>query len=236
MKSKKLAIVFSLFAASAGANRFYLGQNNRGWVVLGIWWVLFPGLWYLAIKENLYLNHFIFMLLLFALPILFHLFETGRYLVTSAESFKSQDKSVRNTLPLTFASIFIVVVLISGELKLLAGAGSVDITKTEASVQLKASEMSAEYRADEIAFRKKYDNKVLQIEGTVAILPGEDLETGAKFVELVGDSSDVFGIKCFFKKENSGNVDEILAGDRIVVKGECSGNSLQNSQVMEIIH
>ena len=56
MKSKKISLLLSLLGASAGADRFYLGQNTAGWVTLLTFWVLIPGAVYGLIKLNLFPN------------------------------------------------------------------------------------------------------------------------------------------------------------------------------------
>ncbi len=236
MKSKKLTLTLAIFAGSSGADKFYLGQNTAGWSTLLAFWVLLPGFVYAVVKFNLVANWEPFFLGRFAIPIMFHLFAAGRYMVMSDEKFKSQDVSKSKTFPLTIASIALAIALIIVGNRFLNSAKTVDITKADVSVTLSAEQMSKEYRNDEVAYRKNYDNKILQVEGTVSISPGEDLETQTKYLELMGNGNDVFGIKCFFKKENSSNVDQIRAGDKIIVNGECSGNILNNCIVIKIIH
>jgi tRNA_anti-like/TM2 domain len=232
MKSKKRSLLLSLLGGSAGADRFYLGQNTAGWVTLLTFWVLIPGAVFAIIKFNLFPNWEPFMLGRFALPIVFHLYETGRYMVISDEKFMSQDVSKSKTFILTIASFIIAGLLIVGGNRLLNGAKMVDIITAEVSVTLSAEKMSQEFRLDEEAYRKKYDNKVLQVEGIVSET-GNDFETGTYFA-LKGLNNDPFGIKCYFLEQNIADANKVKIGDKVIMKGVANGNKLENCKVISI--
>lgn len=232
MKSKKLALILAIFTGSSGADRFYLGQNNAGWATLLGFWAVLPALIFAIIKFNIFPNWEPFLLTRFALPIVFHLYAGGRYMVMNDAQFKSQDVSKSKTFFLSIASLVIAVGLIIAGNKLLSSARIIDITKADVEVNLSAEQMSGEFRADEIAYRKKYDNRVLQLEGTVAET-GNDFEQGQYFA-LKGLNNDPFGIKCYFAKENSAGADMVKIGDEIVIKGVCDGNKLENCLLLSI--
>lgn len=232
MKSKKLTLTLSLFFGSAGTDRFYLGQNTAGWLTLLIFWVLLPGVDYYIIQFNVVPNWKPFLLARFALPIMYHLVATGRYLVMSDEKFKSQDHSKGKTFLLTLVSIICAAVLIAGANKLLDNAQVIDITKADAEVVLSAENLSGDFRKDEDAYRKKYDNRVLQIEGVITET-GNDFEQGAYFA-LKGLNNDPFGIKCFFVEANIGDTQMVKMGDSIVIKGVCNGNKLENCKLISV--
>ena len=232
MKSKKISLLLSLLGASAGADRFYLGQNTAGWVTLLTFWVLIPGAVYGIIKFNLFPNWEPFMLGRFALPIVFHLYETGRYMVISDEKFMSQDVSKSKTFPLTIASFLIAALLIVGGSRLLKSAIVVDIDDAEISDVLSAEKMSQEFRSNEDLYRKKYDNNPLQVEGIVSET-GVDLADGNYFA-LTGLINDPFGIKCYFNNEHSADADKVKIGDKVIMKGVANGNKLENCKVISI--
>lgn len=234
MKSKPLVVALSFFLGSTGVHRFYLGQNQNGWTTLIVWWTVLPALIYAIIRFNLFPNWEPFLAARIALPAIYQLFEAGRFALMNQERFKSQDKSLRNTIPLTAFSMILFFAMYVGGTKLIESVKHVDIRKTDAEVVLSSAEMSSEFRKDEVAYRKKYDNKILQIEGTVMLPPGEDFETQTTYLELGGAQNDAFGIKCFFLKENSKGVSQINAGDNVTVKGECNGNILDNCLVIKI--
>lgn len=232
MKSKKIALILALTGGSAGADRFYLGQNNAGWLTLLGFWAVLPGAIFGIIKFNVFPNWEPFLLARFTLPIVFHLVATGRYMVISDEKFMSQDVSKSKTFILTIASFIIAGLLIVGGNRLLNGAKMVDIINAEVSVTLSAEKMSQEFRLDEEAYRKKYDNKVLQVAGIVSET-GNDFEVGPYFA-LQGLNNDPFGIKCYFLKENIGDAELAKMGDKIEIKGLANGNKLENCKVISV--
>jgi len=232
MKSKKTSIILALLGGSAGADRFYLGQNTAGWVTLLTFWLLIPGAVFGIIKFNLVPNWEPFMLGRFALPIVFHLYETGRYMVMSDQRFMSQDESKSKTFPLTIASFVISALLIVGGSRMLKSAMVVDIVEADVSAVLSAETMSQEFRTDEEVYRKKYDNLVLQIEGVVSET-GNDFESGSYFA-LKGLNNDPFGIKCYFLEQNVADANLVKIGDKIIMKGVANGNKLENCKVISI--
>ncbi len=232
MKSKKGTILLALFTGSSGSDRFYQGQNYAGLLILLCFWVILPGLIFYIIKFNVVPNWEPFLLAQFALPILFHLFAAGRYLVMSEEKFKSQDVSKGKTFLLTIASILLTALLIIGGNKLLSSAQKVDITKEDPSMVLSAEQLSGDFRKNEDAFRSKYDNQVIQIEGVV-VETGNDFEQGAYFA-LRGLNNDPFGIKCYFESQNGADATMVKSGDQVVIKGVCNGNKLENSKLISV--
>lgn len=233
MKSKPLVVALSFFAGSTGAHRFYLGQNQNGWTTLLIWWLALPAIIYAIIRFNLFPNWEPFLAARIALPAAYQIFEAIRFGLMKGEKFKSQDKSLRNTIPLTFMSLVLFLGFYIGGTKLIDSVKHVDINRVDADVIFSSAEMSAEFRKDEEAYRKKYDNKILQIEGTAMLDAGVDLATETFYLELGGAQNDAFGIKCFFLQENNAGVANIKAGDYVVVKGECKGNILENCKIIE---
>ena len=236
MKSRKIAILWSLVGGSAGADRFYLGQNTAGWSTLFTFWAILPGVFYGVMKFHLVQNWAMLNILFFAIPILYHMVAIGRYLIMSDTKFKSQDKSKSKTIFLALGSILIAAVLCVTGSKMMATVQTVDITTTSATLQVTSIQLSKEFRDNESAYRKKYDNRVIEVKGAISNPPGFDLETGTSYIELSGENSDVFGIKCYFLKENSANINEIQKGDLVVVKGQCIGNKLNNCLVTDIEH
>lgn len=217
---------------SAGADRFYLGQNTAGWVTLLTFWLLIPGAVFAVIKFNLVPNWEPFMLGRFALPIVFHLYETGRYMVMNDQRFMSQDESKSKTFPLTIAAFVISALLIVGGSRMLKSAMVVDIVSADVSAVLSAETMSQEFRSNEEVYRKKYDNLVLQIEGVVSET-GNDFEAGSYFA-LKGLNNDPFGIKCYFLEQNVADASLVKLGDKIVMKGVANGNKLENCKIISI--
>lgn len=231
MRSKKVTLTLALFGGSTGADRFYLGQNTAGWLTILLCWLVLPGAVYGIMRYNLYPNWEPFLLARYALPILFHVFATGRYLIMSEESFMSQNVKKSNTFPMVLLSFVITAILIVGSSRLLQTVQIVDIDKAEVQAVLSAETMSQEFRNDEDAYRKKYDNKTLQIEGVV-VETGNDFELGTYFA-LRGKDGDPFGIKCFFLGDHLKEAEQVVMGDKVTMKGIANGNKLENCTLLE---
>ncbi|HMX05288.1 MAG TPA: TM2 domain-containing protein, partial [Chitinophagales bacterium] len=138
MRSKKVTLTLALFGGSTGADRFYLGQNTAGWLTILLCWLVLPGAVYGIMRYNLYPNWEPFLLARYALPILFHVFATGRYLIMSEESFMSQNVKKSNTFPMVLLSFVITAILIVGSSRLLQTVQIVDIDKAEVEAVLSA--------------------------------------------------------------------------------------------------
>ncbi|HMZ88458.1 MAG TPA: NINE protein [Chitinophagales bacterium] len=231
MRSKKVTLTLALFGGSTGADRFYLGQNTAGWLTILLCWLVLPGAVYGIMRYNLYPNWEPFLLARYALPILFHVFATGRYLIMSEESFMSQNVKKSNTFPMVLLSFVITAILIVGSSRLLQTVQIVDIDKAEVEAVLSAEMMSQEFRNDEEAYRKEYDNKTLQIEGVV-VETGNDFELGTYFA-LRGKDGDPFGIKCYFLGDHLKEAEQVVMGDKVTMKGIANGNKLENCTLLE---
>lgn len=231
MRSKKVTLSLALLGGSAGADRFYLGQNAAGWLTMLVCWLVLPGAVYGIIRYNLYPNWEPFLLSRYALPILFHVVAAGRYLIMSEESFMSQNVKKSNTFPMVLVGFVVTAFLIVGSSRLLSTVQIVDIDKAEVEAILSAEMMSQEFRIDENAYRKKYDNKTLLIEGEV-VETGNDFELGTYFA-LKGKDGDPFGIKCFFLGEHLKEAEMVVMGDKVTIKGIANGNKLENCTLTE---
>jgi hypothetical protein len=232
MRSKKVTLSLALLGGSAGADRFYMGQNIAGWLTVLVCWVVLPGAVYAVIRYNLYPNWEPFLLSRYALPILFHVVAAGRYLIMSEESFMSQNVKKSNTFPMVIVGCVVTAILIVGSSRLLSGVQIVDIDAAEIQAVLSAEEMSQEFRKDENAYNKKYENKTLLIEGEV-VETGSDFELGTYFA-LKGKDGDVFGIKCYFLGEHLKEAEMVVMGDKVTIKGIANGNKLENCTLMEL--
>ncbi len=231
MKSKKLSIVLALLGGSAGADRFYLGQKNAGWLTLLAFWLVLPGAIYGIIRFNLTPNWEPFLLAKYALPILFHMFATGRYMVMNERKFMSQDASKGKFSPMVVGCLALAVVLAIGGSRMIETVKKPDIATASTSVTIDAVTLSQEFRKDEDAYRKKYDNKAFEVTGSVSET-GMDFETGAYFA-LQGMEGDPFGIKCLFAPNHQNEPETVQVGSEVRVKGFINGNKLENCTILK---
>lgn len=232
MKSKKLTLTLALLGGSAGADRFYLGQQNAGWLILLMFWLVLPGAIYGVIRFNLAPNWEPFILSKYALPILYHFVAMGRYLVMSEEKFVSQDASKGKLSPMTFGAFALALILAVGASRMIAQVQVPDIDTVQSAGTISSVSLSQEFRADEEAYRKRYDNKPFQVAGTVTET-GMDFESGAYFA-LQGADGDPFGIKCIFGADHQKDPESVVKGDVVEVKGFINGNKLENCTILTI--
>ncbi|MFN0276327.1 MAG: NINE protein [Chitinophagales bacterium] len=231
MKSKSIATLLSIFFGSGGVQRFYLGQNNRGWLYILLLWFFLPAVVW-AIKT--YTGFFYWEALFFgwiALLFLVHIGECIYFISLSREKFKLADKSKGNTWLLTIFSLVITSVLAYGVFYLFSLNSDIDIDKAEPEFSISSMEYSQSLFSDEEAFRKKYANKVLQVDGKVSST-GMDFSEG-NFLILESAQNTSIDLKCFFNSAHQSQLLDISKGMLVTLKGVCNGRFLENCSIMD---
>lgn len=232
MKSKRVSLVLALLGGSAGADRFYLGQQTAGWLtLLGFWFVL-PGAIYSILQFNLAPNWEPFLLAKYALPVLWHIVATGRIMIISDEKFMSQDESKGKFSPMVIGCFIVAAILAVGASRMIASVKAPDIDKVDSKGESTSVTLSQEFRSNEENFRKQYDNKAFVVTGKVTET-GMDFEMGAYFA-LQGIEGDPFGIKCLFSTDHQTEPEKVKMGDEVKVKGIINGNKLENCTILEL--
>lgn len=95
-----------------------------------------------------------------------------------------------------------------------------DIAGSEADVRMDAAVLFDEYAADEKAANAKYLDKVISVSGTVSSVNREDAEEPG----LNLNTNDMMGmVTCQFLPDHAYELDNIQEGDRVTVKGQCTG-------------
>lgn len=85
---------------------------------------------------------------------------------------------------------------------------------------IQAYELFTQYTADEKAANSLYLDKVLQVQGTVGeIIRNEQGETTL----VLKDETEPFGVSCTMQQKQRKNISTIQVGDRVVIKGLCTG-------------
>lgn len=231
MKSKGLTSVLALLFGSAGAHRFYLGQTNRGWIYLLVFWFIIPAaVWSAKYFKILYYwesLYFGWIGILF----LIHVVESIYFVALSNEKFRLADKSRGNTWLLTLFSVFIACTFAYGVNYLFSLSDEIDIDKAEAEFTLSSLAYSESLFQNEEVFRKQYAGKVLQIDGEVISL-GTDFTEG-NFIILESAQNTSIDLKCFFNEAHQKQLEKIQRGMQVNVKGVCNGRFLENCTVTE---
>jgi hypothetical protein len=94
--------------------------------------------------------------------------------------------------------------------------------KTQA-IKITAVKLIEEYDENEVSAKQKYENKFLQIAGTIEDI-GSDI-TGDPYIILEGQSG-LSGVQCVFPKTQISNVSKLKNGDEVTVTGENIGSIL----------
>lgn len=96
-----------------------------------------------------------------------------------------------------------------------------NVQSTKADFSLNGSEIVTEYLADANAANSKYlaadgDSKVLEITGTINKISGN---FAGKKVVLLKSDSDKAGVSATFIEEANMNVDKLIVGQSVTIKG-----------------
>lgn len=89
------------------------------------------------------------------------------------------------------------------------------IAQATADYSVTAENLYAEYRSDEATADKKYGNKAVEVSGVVA-----DVQTTAHAKNILLAAAATGGVNCSFQNSK---MDSIRVGERIKVKGKCTG-------------
>lgn len=120
-----------------------------------------------------------------------------------------------------------IVLLIAGALLIGVGFGIKEYNREVEStadlavdIQISASDLFNQYQADETSANNNYLDKTIEVTGTV-----RELVTGdSGELQLVLESDDMlFGIICQFEGDASAQLNNLSAGNQVVVKGICTG-------------
>jgi len=95
-----------------------------------------------------------------------------------------------------------------------------DIAGSEADVKIEAVMLFDNYTQDEVTANAKYLDKVISVSGTVGSINRENAEEPS----LNLNTNDMMGVvTCQFLPEHAYELDNIQEGDKITVKGQCTG-------------
>jgi TM2 domain-containing membrane protein YozV len=231
MKSKGVASVLALLFGSTGAQWFYVGQNNRGWIYLCLFYVAIPGAtWALKTFTGFYFWEKVFFGWILIM-LLIHIAECIYFASSGKEKFENIDKSRGGTWLLTIFAVILAVVFSYGMNYLFSLKTTIDIDNARPEFTMTSLAYSEAYITDETAFVAQYGNKVLQLEGMV-ISKGTDLETG-EFLILESASNTSIDLKCFFDDAHQQQLKNVNKGYLVVLKGVCDGRFMQNCTLLQ---
>lgn len=103
-----------------------------------------------------------------------------------------------------------------------------DTTKRKAAFTVDAQSFLKEFLQSDSLANIKYKEKIVTVNGTVSEIETMDSSINIKMIDTVTNAYVIFG----FQNEQIIKVKNVKEGDKISVKGSCSGGSF--SEIMEV--
>jgi Tfp pilus assembly protein PilV len=103
-----------------------------------------------------------------------------------------------------------------------------DTTKRDAAFSIDAQSFIKEFQQNDSLANIKYKEKIITVNGTVSEIETMDSIINIKMIDTTTDAYVIFG----FQDEQITKVKTIKEGDKISVKGSCSGGSY--SDILEV--
>jgi flagellar basal body-associated protein FliL len=127
-------------------------------------------------------------------------------------------------------------IIIAGIIVALAGAGIIwyiftkkfaDTVNETADYNLNALDLINEFKKNEGAANKKYAEKLITVTGLVTEVEMADTTVNIKMADTASGSYAIFA----FQQQNLQEAKTIKEGDKVAIKGSCSGGAY--SQILE---
>lgn len=116
--------------------------------------------------------------------------------------------------------IFVIIVLGSGIFAYFYWNKPHRDPSKEQGLKISAEQIFSEYEADELTSNEKYLNKTLEIEGhLIDAGANQDGEPTA----MLDTGNPMFGVQITFNRKEKTKLSELTIGDKITVKGICTG-------------
>lgn len=94
-----------------------------------------------------------------------------------------------------------------------------DVSKTEAEIQIQSEALLEAFQKNEEEARASYAGKIILVKGTVQTVQ----VTQNKQIVVLAEAGSFFGINCSFNADQQNQLESLLKGDVISVKGLCKG-------------
>jgi type II secretory pathway pseudopilin PulG len=94
-----------------------------------------------------------------------------------------------------------------------------DTTKKKPAYTVNALDFIKEFRLNDSLANKKYTDKIITVNGTVSEIETADTTVNIKFVDTTTGSYAIFA----FQEQHLGEAKTVKVGDKVSIKGSCSG-------------
>ena len=126
--------------------------------------------------------------------------------------------------------------MIAGFAILLAGGGFVwyifnekftDTDKVKPAYTVNAVEFISEFKNDLAQTNKKYAEKVIVVNGIISAVEAADTTVNIKMIDTTGNAYIIFA----FQQQHLSEAKAMKVGDKVAIKGSCSGGAY--SEILE---
>jgi hypothetical protein len=93
-------------------------------------------------------------------------------------------------------------------------------------LKISALQLSEEYNANKVAADQKYEDKILEVSGTIDSIGKDILDT--PYVTLKGREFSIFGVQCMFDKSQEDKLAKLVKDQSITITGKVSGELIGN--------
>lgn len=95
-----------------------------------------------------------------------------------------------------------------------------NMQRAKADMTLPASELFSAFEANEDAANAQYLDKVVQVEGVIQDINQDE---NGQFSLTLESGSDMFGVICQFDEQSEHQTDHLKTGQKVTLKGICTG-------------
>ena len=106
-----------------------------------------------------------------------------------------------------------------------------DTNKEKAAYTVNAIDLIKEFQANDSAANKKYAEKIMVVTGTVTEVENADTTVNIKLADTATGSYAIFA----FQQQNLAEAKTIKEGDKVSIKGSCSGGAYSDILETEFI-
>lgn len=139
--------------------------------------------------------------------------------------FKMIDK--KNRLNHFIIAGIIIVVAFAGGIWYVFTQKFTDTTKEKAAYSVNALDFINEFKKNDSLANKKYAEKIITVTGLVTEIESADTTVNIKMADTTSGSYVIFA----FQQQNLQEAKTIKEGDKVAIKGSCSGGAY--SQILE---
>ena len=100
----------------------------------------------------------------------------------------------------------------------------IDTDKVKTDYTVNALDFIKEFKQDLVAANKKYSEKIIVVHGIVSKVEAADTTANIKMIDTTGGAYIIFA----FQQQHAAEAKAMKEGDKLSIKGSCSGGAYSN--------